>query len=472
MDTRAKEPQPANSEGKGKNRLNQRSYLQLTSGCIFLIGLVFASYMLAATGLTALKQVEAGNRRADRLDRLLMGLIDAETSVRGYVLTNNPEYLQPYRVALPVIERTAQAVREDYADQAAETVEVNKLLGLLDLTLENLDTILKETQQGDRVGIGRYAYGKSIMDVYRVQHRAMRAELATNSLGYVTESITNFEKTKIVTIALAVFGFMLLIWTVMVNQRQINLRERLAQMLHDENHKLETEVQTRTAELTQLATYLTNAREAERMHLARELHDELGALLTAAKFDVDWIERNLPNDARTQMTERLARLQGSLHGGITMSRRIINDLRPALLADLGLVEALHVMLAEHDPSGEVKMHVDLPQDAPPLSQAANLIVYRIVQEALTNIRKYAEASEIFISLKTTESQIELQIMDNGKGFDLAQPRLAKHGLSGIKHRVYTLDGRLEIQSAPGAGTSISVWLPYSANPKDDDPETA
>lgn len=219
-------------------------------------------------------------------------------------------------------------------------------------------------------------------------------------------------------------------------------------------------MRSRTEELTNLATYLTTVRETEKLDLAREMHDELGALLTAAKLDADWIERKLPSDAQTLVAQRLVRLRQSLASGITLKRRITNNLRPALLYDLGLIEALKALIEEFR-QGEEKIDVvvALPESEPELSEDVSLSLFRIVQEAFTNIRKYAQARHVRVSLHVTAETIGLEVEDDGVGFDPASPKLARHGLAGIKHRVFTHGGQLDIRSAPDAGVTIRVTLP-------------
>lgn len=444
------------------DRLRRRAHISLAAGCAVLISLLVASYMQTSTGLEALRQIEVANDRSDRLDQLRLRLTEAETAVRGYALTGDPKYLEPYRTALPIIRATVAKVREDYAQEPAERTAVNRMTGLLLTEINTLETIVAEVGAGQVVGKGRFEYGKALMDVYRAQHARMKDALYEENRRSVTRSVGNFENTRIVTVLLSICALVLLILAVSANQEQKTLRDHITRLLNNEKERLESEVRVRTDELTQLATYLTDVRETEKRHLARELHDELGALLTAAKFDVDWIERNLSADARPGLAERLARIQQNLIGVISLKRRITNDLRPTLLDDLGLLEALRVMLGEYAQGSGIEVAFDLPELEPPLSEAAALGIYRIVQEALTNTRKYAQAKHVRVSLKTSSDAVELEVADDGSGFDPDRPQLARHGLAGIKHRVYTLNGRLDIRSAPGAGTTVVVSLPHSA----------
>ncbi|MDO9635533.1 MAG: ATP-binding protein, partial [Thiobacillus sp.] len=124
-----------------------------------------------------------------------------------------------------------------------------------------------------------------------------------------------------------------------------------------------------------------------------------------------------------------------------------------------LTEALRALIEEFRNIDEVEVEVDLPEAEPELSEAVSLSLFRIVQEAFTNIRKYAQAHRVSVSLRTSARTIELTIEDDGIGFDPDSPRVARHGLAGIKHRVFTHGGKLDIRTAPGTGVTLHVSLP-------------
>jgi protein-histidine pros-kinase len=287
----------------------------------------------------------------------------------------------------------------------------------------------------------------------------MKVDLLTDNLQNVRKSVDGFEKARMSTVLLAIASLLLLLLTISQQQKKQELQAKIRHLLEAENERLDHEVHLRTAELTNLATYLTDVRETEKLHLARELHDELGALLTAAKLDADWIERKLPPETRALVEQRLTRLRQSLTGGITLKRRITNNLRPALLYDLGLTEALKSLVAEFRDDGEADITADLPEDEPELPEDVSLSLFRIVQEALTNVRKYAQARHVHLALRVKDAAVELSIEDDGIGFDLHSPKVARHGLAGIKHRVFTHGGQLDIRTAPRQGVTISIVLP-------------
>ena len=146
------------------------------------------------------------------------------------------------------------------------------------------------------------------------------------------------------------------------------------------------------AQLKELAQHLQTIREDERSHLARELHDELGALLTAAKLDVARLKSRLGSTVTADATERLAHLNEPLNGGIALKRRIIEDLRPSSLSNLGLVAALEIQLREFGARSEITVVDELEHVE--LAPAAQLTVYRLVQDALTNTVKYPTATAV------------------------------------------------------------------------------
>jgi len=231
-----------------------------------------------------------------------------------------------------------------------------------------------------------------------------------------------------------------------------------AHRIAGERNRLEAEVAARTEQLRELAQHLQTIREDERSHLARELHDELGALLTAAKLDVARLKSRLGTTVTPDASERLAHLNETLNGGIALKRRIIEDLRPSSLSNLGLVAALEILLREFSASSDVSVIDDLAHVE--LDAAAQLTIYRLVQEALTNVVKYAKAREVEVTLAPLAGGgARVAVRDDGVGFDTTVPRLARHGLIGMRYRVEAEGGTMHLVSSPGAGTVIEATLP-------------
>ncbi|MGA7951205.1 MAG: CHASE3 domain-containing protein, partial [Thiobacillaceae bacterium] len=306
-----------------------------------MIGVLAIGFMQATTGFTALNQIKLVNERADHLDNLQKLLLDMETATRGYLLTFDVNFLRPYYEAIPRVAKLLKTIEQDYAREDEDHAQVAMLVNDAQGVADSLGITLR---QAPRVLPNRHAWldhDKLVMDAYRQQHNKLKDMLLADSQRYTSTSVRNFRYARFATVLLAISGALLLLLAMKLNQKQQMLRDRITRMLHTENDRLEREVRHRTEELASLATYLTNVREEEKLHLARELHDEMGALLTAAKLDANWLERKLGADP--QIAERLARLQQTLTTGVTLKRRITNDLRPALLYDLGLIDALRLL---------------------------------------------------------------------------------------------------------------------------------
>jgi signal transduction histidine kinase len=234
-------------------------------------------------------------------------------------------------------------------------------------------------------------------------------------------------------------------------------QRRHAGELQAERDHLEAEVADRTSELTRLAEDLQTAREDERGRIARELHDELGALLTAAKLDAARLKRSLAEVHNTDVHERLLHLTTTLNEGIGLKRRIIEDLRPSSLSNLGLKAAVEILATELGARADLKINTEIEPFQ--LDEAAEITLYRMVQESLTNVAKYAEAGEVNVRMVRDGDQIIATVRDNGKGFDASRVRGSTHGLVGMRYRVQARGGRLQVSSSPGQGTTVSAVVP-------------
>lgn len=243
--------------------------------------------------------------------------------------------------------------------------------------------------------------------------------------------------------------------TLLLRARQLEL-QRLLQVEHD---RLEIEVAQRTSQLTGLAQRLQTAREDERNRLARDLHDELGSLLTSAKLDAARIRSRLAAGQAPEALERLAHLVSTLDGVIALKRRITEDLRPSALSHLGLVATLEILAREFGERSGVVVHCALQPVS--LAPPCELTAYRLAQEAVNNLSKYAGARNVWLSLAPQGRQVEVSVRDDGIGFDTRTLDASANGLVGMRYRVEAEGGTLSVVSAPGQGTLIRALLPLA-----------
>lgn len=430
-------------------------HVLLATGCAIALTLLITSYVQSSLGLQALKDLSAQTARIDKIDRLQMLLINAETSVRGYLLTGDLVYLEPYEQAAPNIDLAITQLPRDFVDHG--TVDVSVLAALAREKWKLMSEAVARQSLGEHTPDDMA--GKILMDEVRRQLNVLRSYVLEEGRAVVDQSSARFALAQKVGAVLAGATLVLLIVLFAVLQRQFSLRERIANMLASENERLDIEVRKRTTELRQLARYLTNAREDEKARLARELHDELGALLTVAKLDSDWIARKLPQDVQAALGPRLERLKRTLADGIALKRRIIDDLRPPLLSELGLLESLRALASDTGAAPEIRVEIELPESAPEIDNERALVLFRIAQEAFSNALKYANPSQLKLSLSTDEHAAHLRISDNGRGFVVEQRPRDRHGIDGMKHRVQTYGGDFVIRSEPGNGTTVAASIP-------------
>jgi PAS domain S-box-containing protein len=213
------------------------------------------------------------------------------------------------------------------------------------------------------------------------------------------------------------------------------------------------------ARLRELAAFLQTVREEERTRIARELHDELGQALTALRIDLGWL-RGKCGSLGTPATERVAAAFGVVEQSIVSLRRISEDLRPAMLDSLGLAAAVEHYVTQFSQRTGIPCHLAMNREEFDLDSHLATAVFRVVQEALTNVARHAEASEVSVSIDETDTGIDLAVVDNGRGMAPAAHKKT-FGLIGMRERITILGGHLDIDSQPQGGTRIACWLPLS-----------
>lgn len=220
------------------------------------------------------------------------------------------------------------------------------------------------------------------------------------------------------------------------------------------------------AERSALIAHQEAAKEAERAEIAREIHDDVGGLLTGLKTDVAWLKRHLPADPG--ITSKLNDMNELVNSMVEATRRLAKALRPAIL-DQGLNAALEWQTREFEERSGIECHFKSNEEEVALDAGSATGVFRVFQEALTNVVKHADASKVDVQLFSDTKAVTLEIHDNGKGF--LPPELAKtesFGVRGMKERVEQLGGWIEVNGAPGKGTTIMLSIPRDRKRRKDD----
>ena len=251
---------------------------------------------------------------------------------------------------------------------------------------------------------------------------------------------------------------------------EVLARVRTHVELHRLRAHLEARVEARTAQyreaqrrleesqarLRELAAFRENVREDERSRIARELHDELGQSLTALRIDLSWVKNRCAAD--DAVAERLGASFALVDRTVEAVRRIAEDLRPRMLDDLGLAAAVEHHVQQFARRTGIVCELAMDREEFAIGRGAATALYRIVQEALTNVARHAGAARVNVRIEQADG-IRLVVADDGRGMSEESAAAGSFGLLGMRERVQMLDGRIEVGNAEGGGTVIDVRLP-------------
>jgi PAS domain S-box-containing protein len=221
----------------------------------------------------------------------------------------------------------------------------------------------------------------------------------------------------------------------------------------------EAELLRSRAQLSALAAHVEAVKEQERLHLAREVHDDLGGNLTTIKIGLSWLMRHLPPD-QPLLAQRTAYLDNVVDQTFEAAHRIASNLRPAAL-DFGIVPAIAWQLQRFTRNTDIPHEFSAPEDAIPLGPDAEIAAFRIVQEALTNVAKHAHATRVRLRLVREPDSLRITLTDNGRGLQPAPGNGHGFGILGMIERAAALGGELTVQPAKRQGTQVSLRIPLA-----------
>lgn len=390
-------------------------------------------------------------------------LVDLESAQRGYLLTTNSRYLAPYESALPDLQVISARLRSLAANDAEVLEHVTRLEELRGTKIAEVTASVSLTQRGDRanaMAILRTGEGRKVMDQFREQAQALIELLDTRVASLRAEQARSLVMSRYAFAALALLTFALILLVVRLFVSDSLRREEQRYEEEHERRRLEVIIEDRTRELSRLTTHLQSASEQEKADLARDLHDELGGLLTAANMDLAWLQgRSVTMEQ--EVRDKLAELVRTVTEAMQLKRRVVENLRPALLDHFGLPTALEAYFDETCKRAGLQCRTTIPDEIDPIPQALAIALFRVGQESLTNIIRHARARNVEMSFAVEPGGYHLVIADDGIGIDPERMR-SSHGLSGMRHRIVSLNGSFEIDSNPGRGTRLDVLVPFAS----------
>jgi signal transduction histidine kinase len=434
------------------------------------VGFVVALFTIAEFGRARLGKAAVDVRRAQhqwiRVVDLQLILLNAEWAHRGFLLTGDAGYLEPILKAGERIDTLAGELVATYQGRDERVgAAMRQLRSVADTRMAQMrESVAIYRQQGPAAGL---ALANSAS---RHETMATFRDLAGIVRDYEQSllelSLANWDRELAVArrlnVATLLVGLLLTVFALSAMIRSMRQRQDAAAELARQHDLLKAQADAQAGELIELYRHLQHVQEEERARLSRGLHDELGGLLLAARMDVTWMQHNPPHDPK-EFGERLERVREALDQGIDLKRRVVEELRPTLLDTMGLVAALRWQIEESCKRAGLRCIETFPEVEPQLSRTGAITLFRIVQEALTNVLKHARAKEVQIGMEMTDTDVVLTISDDGIGSTteaLAKPK--SHGIAGMRHRVHVLGGQLDIVTSPGRGTSVRVEVPLAS----------
>lgn len=213
--------------------------------------------------------------------------------------------------------------------------------------------------------------------------------------------------------------------------------------------------------LSGLCGYLQDRSERDRNSIANQLHDEIGGLLVAARLNVAWIEQRLPSEDPI-VKEHFKRLHDALRHGVEIKRRIVEDLRPTLLDNIGLYSALRWQMSKSCEPAKLSYTEHYPEEELSLIPEAAIAVYRVVEEAIGNVIRHASAKNAHLAVQETPQALRVSLQDDGIGMTPAQRTGADtFGIAAMNYRTTRLGGRLQWVEQPERGTELQVEFPLT-----------
>ena len=432
---------------------------------LLLTGFLVSLFFLAAAGQSRLnavnERVHDSQLRQQALSEFIALMTDAESGQRGYLLTGEGSYLQPYTEAVAKVANALDRVDNAYGGNtdSREFRELRVLTGRKLGDLEDTLALYKRRGTVPAVNIVRTDIGKRTMEEISKIVEQMRLSESRELSSATAEWQADFRMSRWVSAAGVILNLGLVFVATRLVYAEMRRRSRQTTSLRDQKLELEQQVDQRTRELTALSTHLQGVSEQEKSALSRELHDELGGLLVAARMDLSWLQKRLPT-SDPGIEQRFKRIHESLSAGVDLKRRVVEELRPTLLDNMGLYSALRWQFKESCRRAGLRCTETYPDSEPIFNADAAIGVFRIAQEALTNILKHAEAKSAELLIGIEGGIFMLRVSDDGKGIPPNRLKTAtSHGLASMRHRIAALGGKWEVRSPTSGGTVVTALIP-------------
>ncbi|CAH0172008.1 Sensor histidine kinase LiaS [Massilia sp. Bi118] len=436
----------------------------LCAVCVLILVLNGVSLVGNLDGLKAANARQAqADRVSTRLQYVNLLVTDADSGLRGYFLSGSETYLGPLRTAQRELDGQFDTLKSLLADNPSQLKNLAQLQTLVRRRIGLMGEALEVYRHGglqDIVAIARTQEDQVHMDEIRLQVVVMTGEqndaLAAGGAAFYDQ----YRRTALIGIGIDAAAIVVLLLFYNLIWRGFSLRLSAERALQQSNDQLETVVAERTEQLSVLSRHLISVSEEEKARLARELHDEMGANLTAIGMYLSSVGEQL-KDSHPEQAAALGCARATLLEAVQLKRRIIEDLRPSLLDNMGLAAALQSYCEDFARATRLDCEalVELEADSAGTMQA--IALFRIAQESLNNVAKYAQARHVVVHLAREGAGLALEVSDDGVGIPPdAMRRPKSHGLLGMRERALLLGGTLKVErGVNGVGTCVQAWVP-------------
>jgi signal transduction histidine kinase len=419
-------------------------------------------------------QIAQLNRIVQEVSQLRGHIYKAESAQRGYLLTHSKDYLLFYDVGVEDAKKSVEAIQTTLLTLSPATAYKNEqaILGKLSADvgakIAEMDVTLEFATNGKVADAKKVVkLDSGLVQMNSISLNTEELQTALRSKLQSVYQARNVTRTVIRTSVIA--GPIILIFLVVMVIKQL-LKEladkaALQQRLSDENQRHETHAIEQSKLLRSLALDYQADVERERYKLARELHDELGSILTASKMDISWVIKSI-GKTHPEVADKLKKTNTYLDQGINFKRQVVQELHPSMISSFGFWPALRSLIDDAVERNKWELTMTLPDESTQINETISLVAYRIVQETLNNCNKYAKATALSIHMISDEKHLKIEIQDNGVGLDLDNLDTKTHGLSGMRHRVLAIGGHFEVASTLGNGLFTRAILPLDVKASD------
>jgi signal transduction histidine kinase len=439
----------------------------LCAVCVLILVLNGVSLVRNLDGLKAANARQAqADRVSTRLQYVNLLVTDADSGLRGYFLSGSETYLGPLRTAQRELDGQFDTLKSLLADDPSQLKNLAQLQTLVRRRVGLMSEALEVYRHGglqDIVAIARSQEDQVRMDEIRLQVVVMTGEQNDTLAAGAASFYDQYRRTALIGVGIDAAAIIVLVLFYNLIWRGFSLRLSAERALQQSNDQLETVVAARTEQLSVLSRHLISVSEEEKASLARELHDEMGANLTAIGMVLSSVGEQL-KDSHPEQAAALGCARATLLETVQLKRRIIEDLRPSLLDNMGLAAALQSYCEDFGRATRLDCEALVDVDADSASDMQAIALFRIAQESLNNVAKYAQARHVVVHLAREGAGLALEVSDDGIGIPPdAMRRPKSHGLLGMRERALLLGGTLKVErGVNGIGTCVQAWVPLES----------